>query len=435
MGEHRTPASKAIIDALAMLGTAFGYHVEREWKLPNTGPHPEQVDIALFVNAQSLQPAFIIEVDSSDGAAATSNAVKVFGKQTTHLIKPFFLYHVFLQTAANGQRVGNLSALFDKINYKAYNFGANADRQNSVRDVIAHHAALRTSVDVEAFARALDDSVWDAVEPAGLLDALACGLGLGVLTLSTMARVSIQSQRFLDALSWIVRKPISDVSVGQLSFSGHMFTMPLWRGLRAYTARSAVAMAVEYESLRKWQSELEIIFNSERTMLGLSPEFDYAVTELAPPLFCLVAMLFGRYEKGAQELCRQLLTRATQSNLSPTWSRYASAWCVIASLRVGGDAVAIAERAIAEINRLGGLPLVALPFLTPPVYSEEEPSPWVQLMTQGNDVAITVDDFRSRLQSVPQDAESLTQLVAELLVSDDVLTNLNEGIVRAASLA
>jgi hypothetical protein len=78
MGEHRTPASKAIIDSLVTLGTAFGYHGVREWELPNTGPHPEQVDIALFANARSLQPAFIIEVDSSDGAAATSNAVKVF---------------------------------------------------------------------------------------------------------------------------------------------------------------------------------------------------------------------------------------------------------------------------------------------------------------------------------------------------------------------
>jgi hypothetical protein len=124
---------------------------------------------------------------------------RFFGKQTNRLIKPFFLYHVFLKTAANGQRVGNLAALFDKINYKSYDFGTSADRQQFVRDVIAHHAAFHTSVDVEAFACALDDSTWDAVEPTDLLDVLASGLGLRILTLSTMARVSIQSQRFSDA--------------------------------------------------------------------------------------------------------------------------------------------------------------------------------------------------------------------------------------------
>jgi hypothetical protein len=109
------------------------------------------------------------------------------------------------------------------------------------------------------------------------------------------------------------------------------------------------------------------------------------------------------------------------------------AWCVIASLRVGGDA--IAEAAFAEINRLGGTPLVALAVLAPPVYSEEEPAPWVQLITHDNNVAVTLDDFRSRLELVPQSAASLTYLVAELLVNDDVLTDLNERIVRGPSLA
>ncbi|HEY1922933.1 MAG TPA: hypothetical protein VGG44_09315, partial [Tepidisphaeraceae bacterium] len=76
MGQHRTSQSIAVIRSIARLGKALGYDVRAEWDIPGTGPNPEQVDLAFFINSVAELPAFAIEIDSADVPASMSNAVK-----------------------------------------------------------------------------------------------------------------------------------------------------------------------------------------------------------------------------------------------------------------------------------------------------------------------------------------------------------------------
>jgi hypothetical protein len=152
MGEHRTSESIRVIDAIVELGESLGYDVRREWPIPGTEPNPEQIDIAFFIDAQASSPAFAIEVDSADVPASTSNAVKIFGKTAEALVKPFFVFHVFVRTADEGHRRDNTETLLRTHNYATYDFGTTAQRRTFVQDLVNRHRAVRAEIELYEFA-------------------------------------------------------------------------------------------------------------------------------------------------------------------------------------------------------------------------------------------------------------------------------------------
>jgi hypothetical protein len=420
MGQHKTRQSVTVITSIASLGAALGYDVRSEWDIPGTGPHPEQIDLAFFIATHAELPAFAVEVDSADVPASMSNAMKIFGKTTRDLVKPFFVFHIFLNVAQERSRRRNAETAFSTQNYCTYNFAE--EEQTFLIDLIDRHRAINSDVDLVRLAHAIDDPVWDSVDRYVVLNAAWRDTGI---TLADIARISISTTHMQCALvRAAASQRITELRTSGLSFAGKMFRWPLLLGLRAHVLPDK-AVGV-FEELREWQEGPEIIFSSKNSCLGLSQEFDFAIAELAPPIFCLVAMLFSRHALAARTLCQQLLTRATDGTLTDVWVLYALLWCAIAGVKVGADEVA--ERAIARINILGGLPLSVLGDVPQPMDSEDGEPHWKGVLSSATPSAVSVAILKEKLEAVASGEDTLRSLVAELLVEDEILPSLNRRI-------
>jgi hypothetical protein len=247
--------------------------------------------------------------------------------------------------------------------------------------------------------------------------------------LADIARLSVTARSFGEALSRFVRGPrVNGASSAGLGSAGSMFRWPLLIGLRAYLGDNASAAAA-FRDLGEWQAHVEIIFSPERTYLGLSPEFDLAIVEFAPPVFCIVAMLFLRDADAARQLCQQLYARATDGTLAQDWVCYALAWCVIASLKVRAHDVG--QLALDGINRRGGLPTGAFPLLAGPSLSEEGPTAWELMLASSPRMPTpSLPEIDATLQSLTPAECGLPELVARILTDDEFTLGMNDLIVR-----
>jgi hypothetical protein len=433
MGEHRTAKSKLIIDALVELGESLAYDVRPEWKIPGTEPHAEQIDIALFVDQNAEVPAFAIEVDSSDVPSSTSNAVKIFGKATSALIKPYFVFHIFLDTAAKGHRRQNTATLLSTQNYETYDFADSGNRQVFLLDFLDRHRAIRSTIDLLEFGRAIDGPVWDGIDRYALLDRAVQVLTPRGAELADVASLSINSRNLTQALARLIcRWDSHKIPSEQITFAGSHFFWPLFFGVQAYAGDTPLASR-SFQSLRKWQDGPEIIFSPSSTFLGLSEDFDLAIVGLAPLIFCVVAMLFQNDAGAARQLCEQLYARAIDGHLVPVWARYALAWCVIASIKV--HSFDTARAAIDKIDEFGGLPTGAFPELAGPRYAEDERMEWEVLLTQSECVrSPSLEEISRAIGSLASARCSLVDLVARLLVDDDYALEMHRDIVRLPGL-
>jgi hypothetical protein len=431
MGEHRTAQSTHAIDAIARLAESLGYNVRREWPIPGTGPRPEQIDIALFIDDRASSPAFAIEIDSADVPASTSNAVKIFGKLTSSLVKPFFVFHIFLLPSRDGNRRRNTETLFSTQNYRTYDFSQILERQVFIEDLIRRHRAIRAKVDLYQFGIALDEAEWNGVDRYAILETAERELDSYDENLRDIAALSIEAKSLEAALSRLACSPrIHNMRSLYLSFTGRMFSWPLLFGLRAHVSSDSDKAAI-FREFREWQEEpAEVIFHPSYSCLGLAQEFDFAICEVAPLVFTVVAMLFGFGTSEAAKLCEQLFARAiSEGRLSSNWRCYALAWCVIASIKV--RSISTAEKALAEIQRCGGVPSGIFPYLSSPTFYEDQPSKWAALMS-ASDAKTTpsIDDIATALDSLPPCEMTLQLLVARLLVEDDFLEIANEPIIQ-----
>jgi hypothetical protein len=433
MGEHRTTKSKSVLEALIQLGEALGYDVRPEWKIPGTEPHSEQIDIALFVDRNARVPAFAIEVDSSDAPSSTSNAVKIFGKLTSALIKPFFVFHIFLETAVQGNRLQNTATLLSTHNYQTYDFASPGGRQLFLTDLLDRHRAIRSTISLFDFGTAIDGPAWDGVDRYALLDRAARELMPRRSELADRSALSIESQNLTDALAKLVCSSGSrGFSVDGLSFAGEHFLWPLFFGVRAYSSAAPIA-ASAFKELRKWQEEPEIIFSATSTFLGLSQDFDCAVIELAPLIFCVVALLFQKEPDSASQICQQLYVRATDGHLGSVWARYALAWCAVASLKT--NSLATARAAIDQINHFGGLPEGVFPNLVGPRLAEDEVAEWEVLLSNvSNWRTQSLEEIKQVLSSLPPPNCSLLDVVARLLIENEYVLEVHSDIVRLPCL-
>jgi len=430
MGEHRTAKSIATINGVIRVAESLSYNVRTEWKIPGTEPHSEQIDIALFVDENARVPAFAVEVDSTDAPSSTSNAVKIFGKSTSVLVKPFFVFHIFLESATQGHRRTNTTTLLSTHNYGTYDFAGPEDRERFLLDLLDRHRALRSTISVLDFGCAIDDPVWDGTDRYGLLDRAA-----GELTchseLAERAGLSIQSRNLQDSLPRLICSGASRrISTADVTFAGQHFLWPIIFGVRAYAGDPVVA-AQAFQKLRDWQEGPEIIFNPRTTLLGLSRDFDFAIVELAPPMFCLVALLFQKQLDAARQICEQLYSRAIDDHLGSVWARYALAWCVLASIKV--KALVTAQAALNKIEELGGLPKGVFPRLAGPRIAQDEDAEWEVLLCEGTPSRIpSLSAITAAISSLRPAQCSLIDLVARLLIDNKYALEMHRDLICVA---
>ncbi|QDV91686.1 hypothetical protein RAS2_27900 [Phycisphaerae bacterium RAS2] len=423
MGQHRTSRSVAAIEAIESFGSSLGYRVIREWDIPGTQPHSEQIDLAFFTDEKTELPVFAVEVDSADVPASMSNAMKIFGKPTRDWVKPTFVFHVFLDVTEDDRRRMNAEGAFSTQNYRTYDFGH--QREAFLTDLIDQSRSIKSEIDLIELARALDDETWDPVDRYFVLNHAG---RLAHPTLTAIAAITISTSHMREALSRaVVSDGLEDMQNGPISFAGRMFSWPLVLGLRAHHAPTRAAET--FKLFRRWQEDPKcIIFNAEHTMLGLSQDFDFAIVELAPPVFYFMTMLFRRERAAAKTLCEQLLTRVTDGSLCGVWERYGLLWSAAAS--VGANEDDIAQRAIDRINVLGGLPPSVLSVVPSPMKSEDDDADWESVLEASAPASVSLPLVKQAQASLQAGDETPDELISELFVNDDILPELNLRVLH-----
>jgi len=247
-------------------------------------------------------------------------------------------------------------------------------------------------------------------------------------TLAAIAAITISTSHFREALAHaVISDGMKDLPHGPLSFAGDMFNWPLVLGLRAYYAPAKAAET--FTRFRKEQDDsMCIIFNAKRTMLRLSQDFDFAIVELAPPVFYLMTMLFRRERAAARTLCEQLFARVTDGSLNSVWERYGLLWCAVASVRANDND--IAQRAIDRINVLGGLPLSVLSVIPRPMKSEDDDADWESVLELSAPASVSLTLVEQAQASIQVGDETPDELISDLFVNEDILPELNLRVLR-----
>lgn len=156
MGQHFTPASNAVIEAIVRLGRALHYETEREAPIgPSRGR--QAVDVAWYASSMRAAPLFAFEVESRARREASANVLKVFAKPSSVASKPLFLFHVIIDGGGNSPFVDDLRHQFGTHNYKLVLVESEGFAP-LVRDVLAQHRRLATGLDIEGLVSTLADS-------------------------------------------------------------------------------------------------------------------------------------------------------------------------------------------------------------------------------------------------------------------------------------
>jgi hypothetical protein len=425
MGQHKTPQSIAMIQAIESIGFSLGYRVEREWGIPGTLPNPEQIDLAFFIDENSVQPVFAIEIDSTDGPASMNNPLKIFGKPTNNWVKPLFVFQLFLDATEIDRRRMNAEGAFCTQNYRTYNF--KQDRQVFLTDLLDRNRSVKSEIDLISFSRALDDDVWHSIDRYALFNYASQYTQANI---ADYAAITLSTTHLRQVLT---RAVISDefdtLSGGELSYFGTIFTWPLIYALRAHYAPEKANET--FKLFQKWQYDPDcIILNPEHLMLGLSQDFDFTIVKLEPPVYCLIALLFQREREAAKYFCEQLLARILKSSLNSEWERYGLLWCSIACVKINENE--IAQIAIDRINSLGGIPHVVLSQMPSPGYSEEDvddEASWEFVLNSSDSSPISLKLLQEAQKMIQAEDSLPDELVSEFLVNDDVLSDLNQRIL------
>lgn len=162
MGVHRRKPGQALIQRLTHLGESLGYCVVPEWPIPNTGTPPQQIDLCWFRDGSMVAPLFAFEIESRDVPAATNNAQKLFAKHSDHLLKPLFMFHVFLEGNEASPRLVDLRESYGRFNYRVYNATA---LESLAQDILSQHRRVTSELNILAMT--------DIVSSAEALNSLA----------------------------------------------------------------------------------------------------------------------------------------------------------------------------------------------------------------------------------------------------------------------
>lgn len=147
MGEHKTSSSKAFINDIAALGQSLDYHVEKEWPIPESGKPPQQVDVCWFRSPNDCVPLFTFEIESAYTASSSGNAIKLYSKPSSSLLKPLFFYHIYLDEREKTQRIIDLENQYSTHNYRIYTQSDN-EHHSLISDILSQHERIGADIQI-----------------------------------------------------------------------------------------------------------------------------------------------------------------------------------------------------------------------------------------------------------------------------------------------
>jgi hypothetical protein len=103
-----------VIDSLLALGDSLGYLPESEWRLE---PGTSAIDVAWLRRPSDAVPLVAFEVETTASAGIAGNALKIFGKSSSHLPKPL---HVVVRGGLRSERPNDVATEFAAHNYSIH---------------------------------------------------------------------------------------------------------------------------------------------------------------------------------------------------------------------------------------------------------------------------------------------------------------------------
>jgi len=151
MGIHRKTITNDIIGFILRMGEALGYIVDdEEYMFPDERDSPI-LDVTWRKSSNDKFPLFIFEIESSATKASTDNALKVLSQKTDNYPKPLFLFHIFVDDAADRRRIENLRNQYDDVNYETFALATVPHHPKFVSCVVCQHFRVFDHIDLPAF--------------------------------------------------------------------------------------------------------------------------------------------------------------------------------------------------------------------------------------------------------------------------------------------
>ena len=150
---HQLPEGLQVIEGLEALGESLEYVSSREHTVGRAGA---AVDLAWFGAGDQHVPLMIFEVESSASASMVNNALKVFSQDVDDFVKPLFFFHVLLAGSSDNERIANMRRTWGTYNYRIYRLNDESEAQRLVRDVLAQHRRVISTISLLRLASGLN---------------------------------------------------------------------------------------------------------------------------------------------------------------------------------------------------------------------------------------------------------------------------------------
>jgi len=158
MSLHKLKPGVDLIEGIAALGTALGYHVKKEFLIRKES-HAPAVDVAWLRDENQNFPLMIFEVETAAGNTIANNAVKVLGQPTTEFEKPLFFFHLVLKAGRKNSRIEALTSAHGTDNYRIYSLDQ-GDKEKLLFDILSQHRRLTNKLSFLTLIQVFDQAAW-----------------------------------------------------------------------------------------------------------------------------------------------------------------------------------------------------------------------------------------------------------------------------------
>jgi len=442
MTKHRLSKGVGIIDALASLGEALDYAVEREMPVERNRHHSAAVDVAwLFEKGQSF-PLMIFEVESRITNAIANNPVKVFGQPNARFEKPLFFFHILVTGTYNTSRVQNLERLFGTFNYRVYRLGK-AGTTRLLKDIFSQHRRLKDELPLGRVIASLSSEHWHGVDLGALLRHIE-KIGFVAPFLPTYAKLGIENEKFRDHFARFLDETIKSGRLSDLpdyqsrvlnyaTYVGNDWPEPVYCG---FLALAFPDRAHEFFQRLQWWQEKSSYMTQIGPHFGSSRDYDNFLLGLAPAFWALIAALmrpvFGAVAYVAEQ-CGELLKRLGNARVEASF--FTAIWLchIAASCRIDSQF----QFAQDFINSRGGIPEGVL--YNPPslvIFDEGHvDEKWRTSLANLRNPVPNSTEFRSemlkRLASLEDNKPNLPRFALAVLSDDQTIQSWATTILQA----
>lgn len=276
-----------MISAVAALGEALGYAVEREYPVVSDQSNPPAVDVAWFAEKGQPYPLVIFEVESRASSGIANNALKVLGQDSSIFEKPLFFFHIVL-SRSNSSRIAALERVFGTYNYRCFSF-ADSNSMDVMSAALTQHRRLRDQLHLGPLLECLALDSWKEISPTALVH-LIDSLGFKADFVPVLAQRSLYDELTREAfIDWLANGGWSQTEhtdSGYQTYIGYH-----WSHL-VHPALVADAMPGRSEEMCRpfdnWQSKPTTRIGPN---FGLSRDYDEFLIGISPVFLALIADL------------------------------------------------------------------------------------------------------------------------------------------------